>query len=96
MVLCSRRVFWSRIVALAVRRVFIVAAMLAMSVCMRCSVRVKLDVAGWLVLLSKGACRVCLVVGFPRGVGLSRSSSMYDMSESAIEEAMSLSDSVAS
>jgi hypothetical protein len=36
------------------------------------------------------------VLGFPRGVGLSRSSSMCEMSESAMEEAMSLSASLAS
>jgi hypothetical protein len=73
-----------------------VAAILAISVCMRCSVSVKLEVVVWLVLLSKGAWRGCLVFWFPRGVGLSRSSSMCEMSESAIEEAMSLSASVAS
>src|SRR6266849_7190063 len=43
MVLCSRRVFWSRIVALTVRRVFMVAAMLAISVCIFCKVSVRLE-----------------------------------------------------
>ena len=48
------------------------------------------------VFLPKAGWRGCLVFGFPLGVGLSNSSSMCEMSESAMEEAMSLSPSLAS
>ena len=93
-VLCSRRVFWSRIVALAARIVFIVAAMLAMSVCILCKVSVRLE--GVRFPVSNAGWRGCLVCWFPLGVGFPNSSSMCEMSESVIEEAMSLSPSLAS
>src|SRR6266852_3445320 len=96
MVRCSRRVFWSRIVALAVRMVFMVAAMLAMSVCILCNVSVRLEGVIMSVFLPKAGWRGCLVFGFPLWVLLSNSSSMCEMSESAMEEAMSLSPSLAS
>jgi hypothetical protein len=83
------------VVALAVNRVFMVAAMLAVSLCMRWSVSVKLLVV-WLGLLSKVAWRGCLGLWFPRGIGFYRCSSMCEMSESVIDEAMSLSASLAS
>src|SRR4030088_29869 len=76
--------------------VFMVFAMLAMSVCSLCSVSVKLEWVRLSFVLSKADWRGCLVVGFPRGVGLSRSSSMCDMSESAIDGVMCLSPSLAS
>src|SRR6266852_6750254 len=96
MVRCSRRVFWSRIVALAVRMVFMVAAMLAMSLFILCSISVRLEGVKMSVFLPKAGWRGCLVFGFPLGVGLSNRSSMCEMSESAMEEAMSLSPSLAS
>src|ERR1700710_2310559 len=93
-VLCSRRVFCSRIVAFVARIVFMVAAMLAMSVCILCSVSVRLG--GVWFIFSNAGCRDCLTCRFPLGVGFSRSSSICEMSESAIEEGMSLSPSLAS
>ena len=49
-----------------------------------------------MVFLPKAGWSGCLVFAFPLGVGLSNSSSMCEMSESAMEEAMSLSPSLAS
>ena len=71
-----------------------VAAMLAMSVCILCSVSVRLG--GVWFILSNAGCRDCLTCWFPLGVGFSRSSSICEMSESAMEEGMSLSPSLAS
>ena len=95
-VLCSRRAFWLRMVALAVRMVFMVAAILAMLVCILCRVRVRLEGVMMSGFLPQAGWRGCLVLVLPLGVGLSKSSSMCEMSESAMEEAMSLSPSLES
>ena len=53
-----------------------VAAILAISVCILCRVRVRLDGFIMSVFLPKAGWRGCLVLGFPLGVGLSKSYSM--------------------
>ena len=96
MVLCSRQEFWSPMVAFTMRIVFMVAAMFAISVCILCSVRVRLEGVIMSAFLPKAGWRGCLVLVLPLGVGLSKSSSMCEMSESTMEEAMSLSPSLVS